>query len=106
MSDVKYSMIAAIVNQGYSEDVMQAARSAGAAGGTVIHTRHIDNEAASNFWGFSIQDERDIVFIVSAEDDRKKIMQAISEQCGVNSKAKGMVLSLPIDGVSGINEYK
>ena len=106
MSDITYSMIAAVVNQGYSEDVMTAARSAGAAGGTVIHSRHINNEAVAQFWGVNIQDERDIVFIVSSADDRIKIMQAISEKCGINSKARGMVFSLPLDGVSGINEYK
>ena len=106
MSDITYSIIAAVVNMGYSEDVMEAARSAGAAGGTVVHTRHINNEAVAQFWGFNIQDERDIVFIVSSADDRIKIMQAISEKCGINSKARGMVFSLPIDGVSGINEYK
>ena len=106
MSDITYSIIAAVVNMGYSEDVMEAARSAGAVGGTVVHTRHINNEAVAQFWGFNIQDERDIVFIVSSADDRIKIMQAISEKCGINSKARGMVFSLPIDGVSGINEYK
>ncbi len=106
MSDITYSIIAAVVNIGYSEDVMDAARSAGAAGGTVVHTRHINNEAVAQFWGFNIQDERDIVFIVSSADDRIKIMQAISEKCGINSKARGMVFSLPLDGVSGINEYK
>lgn len=58
MSDIKYSLIAAVVNRGYSEKVMEAARAAGASGGTIVPSRRIGNEQAMGFWGMGIQNER------------------------------------------------
>ena len=104
MSDSNFSVIVAIVNQGYSENVMDAAREAGAHGGTVIPSRRIGNEQTIGFWGMGIQNENDTVLIVADSTHKLKIMQAISEKCGVHSDAKGIVLSLPIDTVIGVED--
>ncbi len=101
MSDMKYSIIAAVVNQGYSENVMEAAREAGAKGGTVVPSRRIGNEHAMSFWGMSVQNEKDMVFIVANNENKLKIMQAIGEKCGMHSEAKGIIVSLPIENVIG-----
>lgn len=102
MSDTKYYLIAAVVNQGYSETVMDAARKAGAGGGTVIPGRSIVTETAVGFWGSNIQDEKETVMIVAPDENRKEIMEAVSTACGVKSEAKGVVVSFPIDNVIGI----
>lgn len=101
MSDVKYSLIAVMVNQGYSENVMEAARGAGAGGGTVMPSRHIANEEVKGFWGAGFQEEKDIVLIVADGESKLGIMQAIGDKCGMHSDAKGMIISLPIDSVIG-----
>lgn len=101
MADTKYSLIAAVINQGYSENVMEAARTAGAGGGTVVPSRRIGNDQAVGFWGLSIQSEKDMVFIVAENENKLKIMQAIGEKCGMHSEAKGIVVSIPIDSVIG-----
>lgn len=103
MNENKYFLIAAVVNQGYSENVMEAARGAGAGGGTVVPSRSIVNEKAIGFWGTTIQDEKDMIFIVADEEKRLDIMQAISSKCGMHSEAKGLIISLPIDNVIGID---
>ncbi|MBQ9991525.1 MAG: hypothetical protein IJP31_11410 [Lachnospiraceae bacterium] len=102
MGEIKHSLIAAVVNQGYSEAVMDAARQAGAGGGTVVHSRRLGDTEAMGFWGLSIQEEKELVFIVAGKEQKLKIMQAIGEKCGVHSEAKGIVVSLPIDTVIGI----
>lgn len=102
MSETKHVLVAAIVNRGYSGDVMEAAKGAGAKGGTVIHSRRIGNEEATGFWGLSVQDEKEIVTIISSTEDKIDIMRSISEKCGMNSDAKGIVMSMPIDSVIGI----
>lgn len=102
MGETKYSLIAAVINQGYSEEVMDVAREAGAGGGTVVHSRRIGNKEAMGFWGMSIQEEKEMLFIVTDNDRKLRIMQAIGEKCGMHSKAKGIVLSLPIDTVIGL----
>ena len=104
--EMKYSMIAAIVGQGFSEDVMVAARSAGASGGTVLHSHRIANEDTENYWGLGAQMERDIVMILTDTEKKMPIMQAISDQYGMNSEAKGMIISLPVETIIGLRQFE
>lgn len=103
MSEKQKAMIVAVVNLGYSEDVMAAARAAGAGGGTVIHSRSVNEENAATL-GAGMTEEKDIVMIVATPDNKLAIMQAIGEKCGINSEAKGTVFSLPIDNVIGLSD--
>lgn len=102
MADTKYTLITATVDRGFSSDVMEAARAAGAGGGTVIHSRAIENAETTGFWGLSVQEEKEMVLILAEHENKVPIMKAISEKCGMHSKAKGLVISLPIDAVMGI----
>ncbi len=102
MSETKYSLVAAIVSRGFSGDVMETVRSAGAKGGTVIHSRRIGNADVTNFWGLSAQDEKEIVLILTESANKLTLMQCIGESCGMHSDAQGIVMSLPIDSVAGI----
>ena len=104
MSEIKRVLIAVIINQGYSEDVMKSAREAGAVGGTVIHARRDGNAESLSIWGFEIQEEKEIVLIVADSETKMPIMRAISEKCGAESEANGMVVSLPIDECIGIGK--
>ena len=103
MAGSEYYMIMAIVNQGFSEEVMNAARPVGASGGTVFHSRRIGSAEAMKFWKISVQEEREVVIILAAKDDKQAIMEAIGQKCGMQSKAQGMVMSLPVDGVVGLD---
>jgi len=99
MSDSKYLLIAAVVNRGFGGNVMVTAREAGARGGTIVHSLNISNEEAEGFWGLSMQEEKEILLILADSDNKMKIMSAISENWGMHSEAKGIILSLPIDSV-------
>ncbi|MDE7016570.1 MAG: hypothetical protein K2P65_03200 [Lachnospiraceae bacterium] len=103
MAGSEYYMIMAIVNQGFSEEVMNAARPVGASGGTVFHSRRIGSAEAMKFWKISVQEEREVVMILARKDEKQAIMQAIGKNCGMQSEAQGMVLSLPVDGVVGLD---
>lgn len=104
MTTSKNVMIACMVNQGYSEEVMTAAKAAGARGGSIIHSRSVGEENAMGAWGLGLQEEKEIVLIIANNDYKVDIMKSISEKCGVNTDAKGIVLSLPIDSVIGLSE--
>ena len=54
------------------------------------------------FWGMIVQQEREIVAIIADTENTVAIMQAISEHCGLRSEAHGIVLSLPVDRVMGL----
>ena len=102
MKEVTHALIAVIANHGYSDDIMAAARPAGASGGTVIHSRKVSDEESAKFWEFSVQEDKEVVLIVAANDKKKAIMQAISDKCGLHSDAKGLILSLPVDSIIGL----
>ena len=100
---VLYDLVIAIVNQGYSDELMNTARKAGASGGTVISARGQAHEGAVKFFGISVQDEKEIIYILASRENKISIMQAISEIHGLNSQAHGIVFSLPVDNVMGLN---
>ena len=102
MAENNYTLIAAIVDRGFGGDVMDAAKAAGAGGGTIINSRGIQSEGAADFWGLGLQEGKQIVLILAEHKDKLAIMSAISEKCGMNTEAKGVVLSLPIDSVMGL----
>ncbi|MBR6555800.1 MAG: hypothetical protein IKT60_00065 [Clostridia bacterium] len=102
MSESEYTMIAAIVNQGFSGEVMKAARTAGAVGGSVLHSRGIGASDEVNSWGFNLQDEKEIVIIVTEKESKLAIMQAIGENCGLKSEAKGIVVAIPVEDALGL----
>lgn len=106
MAEMNYVLIAAFVNRGYSNEVMNAARKAGAGGGTVMHSRRIGNEEVTGFWGMSVQEEKEVVLILSENENKAAIMREIGQHCGMHSDAKGIVMSLPIDSVIGFQSGK
>ncbi len=102
MSDIKRVMISAVINPGFSDEVMKAAKNAGARGGTVIHGRGVSDEEPINQWGIGLQEEKEIVMIVAEAENKIAIMEAISEKCGANTEANGFVAAMPIDTVIGL----
>ena len=102
MKDAAYQLIVAIANQGYTDKVMEAARSAGARGGTIVHTRSTGAEDAGKFFGMSIAEEREMIFIVAPTGEKNAIMQAIMAQAGPSTKAQAITLSLALEDVVGL----
>lgn len=97
-----YELIIAITNRGYVDTVMDAARSANARGGTAIHARGTGRQQAEKFFGVTIADEKDIIFIVTDTASKNGIMKAIISQAGIKSEARSIVFSLPISDVMGL----
>ncbi len=97
-----YEMIFVIANEGYSDMIMDAARNAGAKGGTVIKARGTGVENTEKFLGFSIAKEKEIHLLVTPAQGRNHIMKAIMENAGLESKAKAMVFSLPVSHAIGL----
>ncbi len=102
LKDTVYELIVVIANQGYTELAMDAARSAGAYGGTVIHAKGTGMEQAERFMGVSLASEKEIIFIVAKKAQKNDIMKAVMEQAGMQSKAKSIVFSLPVTDTAGL----
>ena len=96
-----YEVIVAIANEGYTDAVMNAARAAGARGGTVIHGKGTGAKNAQKFYNISIADEKEIVMIVASAEIKSEIMRSILEKAGPGSDAGALVFSLPVSEAAG-----
>jgi nitrogen regulatory protein PII len=96
-------LIVSIINQGYSDEFMTLAREAGASGGTVINARGMAAQGPVKFFGVSVQDEREIIIILAKRDQKTAIMQTVSQNYGITTKAGGLIFSLPVDHIMGLS---
>ena len=102
LKNTDHELIVVISQQGYTDVIMDAAREAGAYGGTIIHAKGTAGDVANKFMGVTIADEKEIVYIVSKSDEKNAIMKAIMEKAGLNSKAKAICFSLPVTDTAGL----
>ena len=97
----EYELIMIVANQGATDQVMDAARSAGARGGTVIHGLGTGSKNAEKFYKVSIAAEKEVILIVSASDQKAAIMKAIVQQAGPDTRAGAIAFSLPVTELAG-----
>jgi hypothetical protein len=91
-----------VLNQGYTDDFMTTAREAGAGGGTIISARGTASAAEVKFFGISVQDEKEIIIILTTHEKKNAIMSAVAEKYGMSTEARGLVFSLPVENITGL----
>lgn len=96
-NEYQHSLICIAVNQGYTEQVMQTARKAGATGGTIIRARMVGTDKTEQYHGISLQAEKEIITILAPETVRDKILEEVNREFGLLSKAQGTICALPVE---------
>ena len=97
-------LIVVIVNTGFEEVVMSAARGAGARGGTVFNARGtVESQELVKFMGITMQPNKEIVFILTTLEARDGIMNAVKQAAGLATEGAGIMFALPVDSVLGVN---
>ena len=94
-----------IANHGASDQVMDAARAAGATGGTAVHAKGTGTELAKKFFGVSLASEKELIFILASAETRKPIMKAIMEKAGMQTEAQALAFSLPVTDLAGLRQF-
>lgn len=97
-----YDLIVAAVQSGFADEAMDAARAAGAAGGTLIHAATLNNRKAEQLIGVTLQKETEILMILTKSEGKLPIMRAIQETAGLKTDAGGVLFSLPVDSLIGV----
>jgi nitrogen regulatory protein PII len=106
MSASKHEMIMCIVNAGFSETVMEAAKSAGARGGTILNGRGTANKEAESFFHIAIQPEKEVVMILVDKEIKDAVLHALYQKAGLDTMGQGIAFSLPVDEVVGLTPWK
>ena len=97
----KYELIIIVANEGRTDQVMNAARAAGATGGTVLHGKGSGSQNPKKFYNVSIASEKEVILMVAQSDRKAAIMQSVLHQAGPDSEAGAVLFSLPVSEVAG-----
>lgn len=103
--DIKYEAIFCVVNTGFSDEVMFAARKAGARGGTIIKGRGTAPLEAEETFKITVQPEKEIVMILVPQEIKDKVLRSIYDSAGLASEAQGIAFSLPIEHAIGLSSF-
>lgn len=98
----KNELIIVILNEGHADLVMDAARDVGAAGGTILHAKGTGGQRAEKFFGVSLAQEKDMIYILAPSGKKSEIMKAINQQCGTDTQAGAICFSLPVSEAVGL----
>ena len=104
MASYNHEVIFCIVNTGFSDDVMDAAREFGARGGTVIRARGTANAEAEKLFNIAIQPEKEIVMILVEKKIKNDILHALYKAVGLKTPGQGIAFSMPVESVVGLSD--
>ena len=101
----EHEVIFCVVNAGFSEAVMDAAKEFGARGGTVIRARGTANSESEKLFGITIEPEKEIVMILVTSDIKDNILHALYREVGLKTPGQGIAFSMPVDNVVGLSTH-
>ena len=97
-----YKLIAAVLPKGSTGKVMDAAREAGAEGGTILLARGTGIHEARRFFGITMSSERELLLILEEPGKVRQVMDAVVRAGRLDEPARGVAFVLSVDEVQGI----
>lgn len=94
-SNTTHTLITVIANKGYADDIMAAARKAGAGGGTVIHARGTAMQNDPKFFGMEIVPEKDMLLVAVESAKASVVLEAIHTLPCLEKPGSGIVFCSP-----------
>ncbi len=101
--EFQHEVIFCIVNSGYSDAVMDAAKKVGARGGTIINARGTAGKEAETFFHITVQPEKEMVMILVSSDIKEAVLHALYKEVGLDSAGQGIAFAVPVDAVVGLS---
>ena len=101
-----FEVIFCIVNKGFADRAMDAARAAGAKGGTILHGRGTASPDAEKLFGITIQPEKEIVMILVAGKIKDAVLKALYDTVGTGTDAQGIAFTMPVEQTVGLSVAK
>lgn len=98
----EFEVVIVLVNSGFSEVVMNAAREEGARGGTIIHARGTGTKDMESKYGVIITPDKEMIMILVSSEIKDKVLSAIYKAAGLASDGQGIAFTLPVNDVIGL----
>ena len=96
MTDATHTLISIIVNAGFADDAMAAARKAGAGGGTIINARGTGREEDEKFFGITIVPEKEMLLILAEKSKADAILEAVRSLPCLQTKGIGITYCIDV----------
>lgn len=102
MPQTQNDLIVAIVKKGFNPDIVNAAKSAGAQGATIIPGRGSGVHEQKKILGIAIEPEKDIILIVVEREISDKVLSAIIKEGHLDQPNTGIAFAIELSKVVGI----
>lgn len=107
---MKFEALVAIVPEELEETAIETAKTAGAGGVTVVKGRAIGLKEKKIFFGLTLEDNVSLLYFIlprkitmSIFKEIKKMLKLTQEEIASGESAKGLVMTLPITHLAGID---
>ncbi len=97
-----FDLIVTGVNKGFAEEVVNAAKKAGAEGGTIINGRGTGIHENMKLFGIPIEPEKEIVLTIIDRTKSENVLIAIRNAVDLNKPGMGVAFVLEIEKTVGI----
>ena len=104
--ETRYEAIFCIVNAGFADAAMDAARKAGAGGGTVLKGRGTAGREAEELFQIRIQPEKELLMLLVPAEIKDGVLKALYDAAGLDSAGQGIAFSLPVERTIGLSQRK
>lgn len=100
-----FKLICVLVDDLHTDEVLKAAREAGATGATVLsQARGEGAEKQKTFFGLALEAQRDFILLLVEEHLSRTILETISVQCHFDDKpGTGIAFQLDVEDAVGVS---
>lgn len=99
---MRFKLILSSVKTAITDNVVDAAKAAGATGATIIPARGTGIREAKTFFGLSLEAQTDIIMLLVEEHVVAKIMESIKTAGEFHKPGTGIAFVLPVEQVTGL----
>ncbi len=99
---MRFKVIIALVNDDDQDEVIQAAKNAGATGVTILNARGEGIHQQKSFFGLNVEGQRDLLLFLVEDFLCDEIMQAIYEAGHFDKHGNGIAFSWTVDRAIGL----
>ncbi len=99
-----FKLLIAFVENDKTNEVMEAARKAGATGATVIsHARGEGMETVRTFFGLSLETQRDVILLLVEEHMSRAILERVGEVAELGEEGSGIAFQIDVEDAVGVS---
>ena len=100
---MKFAVLIAILPDDLEDKAIDIAKQAGAGGVTILNGRGLGAEAKKTFFGLTYEGSQSVLIFVLEKKLALAVMKAISKELDLANHAKGVVFTIPLEHIAGID---